>query len=85
MTLDLVATLAALALSNPAAAQPTDKNDPERIECRKIVQTESRVGRKKICMARKLWDQMREEHLESTGHRKVDAERSKPCTSLPCS
>src|SRR5687767_12817443 len=78
MIMDVFITLAAVALADPVAAQERAKPNPAQIECRTEVQTGTRIGRKKICTTKKIWDQIREEHLESTAHRKVDAEKSKP-------
>lgn len=84
MSMEILATLAAMALAEPVPAQEPAKAKQSQIECRTEVQTGTRVGRKRICTTKKIWDQIRDEHLESTAHRKVDAERSKPCTSIPC-
>jgi len=62
----------------PAAAQEKPKDPQERIICRNEPVTGSRVERKRICATQRVWDQMREEHLQSNAHRKVDAERSRP-------
>lgn len=83
MILDIIASLAALALAAPEAAPEVKKAAKPRMECRTEGQTSSRIGRKKICTTKKIWDQIREENLESTAHRKVDAERSLPFTMPP--
>lgn len=84
MSIEILAILAGIALAEPAPAREPAKSKQSQIECRTEVQTATRVGRKRICTTKKIWDQIRDEHLESNAHRKVDAERSRPCTSIPC-
>jgi hypothetical protein len=87
VTLAFVASLAAAnpTPSPPAPAQPVEEpKGLDKVECRREVETGTRVVRKRICATKRVWDQVREEHLDSTAHRKVDAERSRPCTGIPC-
>ena len=83
MSLEVLAILAALALVEPTTKPEHSTADQTRMQCRTEVRTETRIGRRKICTTKRIWDQIRDEHLESTAHRKVNAERSIPYTGLP--
>ncbi|HVM38188.1 MAG TPA: hypothetical protein VM265_07365 [Sphingomicrobium sp.] len=84
MTLDVLAAVAAVLLADPAAGKEQAKAPEPARECRTEVQTGSRMGRKRICATREVWDQIREDNLEAIAHTKANAERSRPCTSVPC-
>lgn len=87
LALFLVATgqpsAAAPAQSPPADAKPVEPVK-ERMVCRKEVDTGTRINRRRICAPARVWDEVRQEHLDSTAHRKADAERGRQCTGFPC-
>ena len=62
----LSAMVAALVIGAPALANDETKNpEGEKMVCKSIADTVSRISRKKICKTRAGWDQARNESLNS--------------------
>ncbi|GAA3998897.1 hypothetical protein [Sphingomonas humi] len=61
----------------PAAAKP-------KMVCRSEVATGTRVNRKRICATKEQWDARRQEQIDSAVMDRANAERSRPCTGVPC-
>lgn len=75
-------TLALAAQQAPAPA--ATKADKPKVQCRSEVATGTRIGRKRVCASSREWDEQRQEQLDSMAQDRARAERSRPCTGIPC-
>lgn len=75
--MSMAAALACMTASQ-ALAQEKPAQPKEKMICRTEPPTGTRIQRNRICAPQRVWDQIREEHLQSNEHRKVDAEKSRP-------
>ena len=78
--------LTLLSLSLAAQQAPAAEVTPAKpkVQCRSEVSTGTRIGRKRVCASAREWDQQRQEQLDSMAQDRARAERSRPCTGLPC-
>ncbi|WP_338502187.1 hypothetical protein V6R86_03615 [Sphingomonas kaistensis] len=83
----MILSLLAFAL----AAQPVPSSAPEvatapkeKKICRSEVDTGTRVNRRRTCATKQQWEERRQEQIDSMAVDRSRAERSAPCTSLPC-
>ena len=68
----------------PAPGASTAKPAKEKMICRKEVDTGTRINRRRICAPARVWDDLRQEHLDSSAQRNANAERGRQCSSIPC-
>ena len=76
----LPALLLALASTPPAAEAATKPAPaPEKLVCRRLEQTGSRLGSKKICLTRAQWDER-----ASNDQREIGEMLKVPCAEQTC-
>nr|WP_314441480.1 hypothetical protein [uncultured Sphingomonas sp.] len=80
-------TLLSLALAAQAAPQavPAAGSDAkEKKICRSDVDTGTRINRRRTCATKQQWEERRQEQIDAMVQDRAAADRSRPCTSLPC-